>query len=203
MIFEERKVSPEVLFSGAAEVGNYVVISSLKFDATKIRFNGEDVEVPAFTTPETKLYCIKKDKKNCELLFDNCLFEMAIAPFKKDKKICFSSSFLNEYLNKYFVPRFKYLTGNDDLKIKCNLLSKKEVFDEKKRLDWFKEPKHKIAMFNEYSDWWWLSDEYGDCEGDASSAGFCIVADYGLAGCSGASYSYSGVRPRFVIGAKA
>ena len=203
MIFEERKVSPEVLFSGAAEVGDYVVISSLKFDATKIRFNGEDVEVPAFTTPETKLYCIKKDKKNCELLFDNCLFEMAIAPFKKDKKICFSNSFLNEYLNKYFVPRFKYLTGNDDLKIKCNLLSRKEVFDEKKKFDWFKEPKHKIAMFNEYSDWWWLSDEYGDCEGDASSAGFAIVRSKGNAYCYGASDASLCVRPRFVIGAKA
>lgn len=203
MIFEERKVSPEVLFSGAAEVGDYVVISSLKFDATKIRFNGEDVEVPAFTTPETKLYCIKKDKKNCELLFDNCLFEMAIAPFKKDKKICFSNSFLNEYLNKYFVQRFKYLTGNDDLKIKCNLLSRKEVFDEKKKLDWFKEPKHKIAMFYKYSNWWWLSDEYGDCKGDASSAGFCYVRGGGYAGCSGVSAANGYVRPRFVIGAKA
>ena len=163
MIFEERKVSPEVLFSGAAEVGDYVVISSLKFDATKIRFNGKDVEVPAFTTPETKLYCIKKNKKNCELLFDNCLFTMTIGPFKKDKKICFS----------------------------------------KKKLDWFKEPTHKIAMFNEYSDWWWLSDEYGDCEGDASSANFCVVYASGGAYYSNASFTSIYVRPRFVIGAKA
>ena len=203
MIFEEREVSPEVMFSGAAEVGDYVVVSSLRIAATKICFNGKDIEVPEFITPETKLYCIKKDKKNCELLFDNCLFEMAIAPFKKDKKICFSNSFLNEYLNKYFVPRFKYLTGNDDLKIKCNLLSRKEVFDEKEKLDWFKEPKHKIAMFNEYSDWWWLSDEYGDCEGDASSAYFCNVFYNGYAYCYHASSTYYFVRPRFVIGAKA
>ena len=203
MIFEEREVSPEVMFSGAAEVGDYVVVSSLRIAATKIRFNGKDIEVPEFITPETKLYCIKKDKKNCELLFDKCLFEMAIAPFKKDKKICFSNSFLNEYLNKYFVPRFKYLTGNDDLKIKCNLLSRKEVFDEKKKLDWFKEPKHKIAMFNEYSDWWWLSDEYGDCEGDASSAHFCLVYLYGNAYNDNASAANTYVRPRFVIGAKA
>ena len=203
MIFEEREVSPEVMFSGAAEVGDYVVVSSLRIAATKIRFNGKDIEVPEFITPETKLYCIKKDKKNCELLFDKCLFEMAIAPFKKDKKICFSNSFLNEYLNKYFVPRFKYLTGNDDLKIKCNLLSRKEVFDEKKKLDWFKEPKHKIAMFNEYSDWWWLSDEYGDCEGDASSAYFCLVYLYGNAYNDNDSAANTYVRPRFVIGAKA
>ncbi len=203
MIFEEKQVSPEVLFSGAAEVGDYVVVSSLKIAPAVIRFNGKDVKVPEFITPETKLYCIKKDKKNCELLFDNCLFEMPIAPFKKDKKVSFSSSFLNEYLNKYFVPRFKYLTGNDDLKIKCNLLSKKEVFDEKKKLDWFKEHKHKIAMYKEYSDWWWLSDEYGDCEGDASAANFCGVNYYGFATYADASYTYIYVRPRFVIGAKA
>ena len=203
MIFEEREVSPEVLFSGAAEVGDYVVISSLRFDATKIRFNGKDIDVPEFITPETKLYCIKKDKKNCELLFDNCLFNMPIAPFKDGKKISFSSSFLNEYLNKYFVPQFKYLTGNDDIKIKCNLLSSKEVFDEKKCLDWFKEPKHKIAMYKKYSDWWWLSDEYGDCKGDASSAYFCYVGNVGLAYCYYASYANLCVRPRFVIGAKA
>ena len=203
MIFEEREVSPEVMFSGAAEVGDYVVVSSLRIAATKIRFNGKDIEVPEFITPETKLYCIKKDKKNCELLFDNCLFEMPIAPFKDGMKISFSSSFLNEYLNKYFVPQFKYLTGNDDIKIKCNLLSRKEVFDEKKKLDWFKEPKHKIAMFNEYSDWWWLSDEYGDCEGDASSAYFCLVYLYGNAYNDNASAANTYVRPRFVIGAKA
>lgn len=203
MIFEEKRVSPEVMFSGAAEVGDYVVVSSLRIAATKIRFNGKDIEVPEFITPETKLYCIKKDKKNCELLFDNCLFNMPIAPFKDGKKINFSSSFLNEYLNKYFVPQFKYLTGNDDIKIKCNLLSSKEVFDEKKCLDWFKEPKHKIAMYKKYSDWWWLSDEYEDCEGDASSALFCLVGSNGIAYYDYASATHYYVRPRFVIGAKA
>ena len=92
MIFEERKVSPEVLFSGAAEVGDYVVVSSLKIAPAVFRFNGKDIRIPEIITPETKLYCIQKDKKNCELLFDNCLFEMPIAPFKKDKKVSFSSS---------------------------------------------------------------------------------------------------------------
>ncbi len=203
MIFEEKQVSPEVLFSGAAEVGDYVVVSSLKIALAVFRFNGKDIRIPEIVTPETKLYCIQKDKKNCELLFDNCLFEMPIAPFKKDKKVSFSSSFLNEYLNKHFVPQFKYLTGNDDLKIKCNLLSRKEVFDEKKRLDWFKEPKHKIAMYEEYSDWWWLSDEYGDCEGDASAAHFCLVSSIGGANYYNASLAGNYVRPRFVIGAKA
>jgi len=203
MIFEEKQVSPEVLFSGAVEVGNYVVISSLKIAPAVIRFNGREVTVPEFITPETKLYCIKKDKKNCELLFDNCLFEMPIAPFKKNKKVSFSTSFLNEYLNKHFVPQFKYLTGNDDLEIKCNLLSKKEVFDEEKKLDWFKEPKHKIAMYKKYSDWWWLSDEWRDCAGEASSADFCLVSNNGFANYIGASYASIYVRPRFVIGAKA
>ena len=77
------------------------------------------------------------------------------------------------------------------------------MFDEKKKLDWFKESKHKIAMYKEYSDWWWLSDEWGDCEGDASSAYFCVVGYIGFANFYVASSTNGYVRPRFVIGAKA
>ena len=87
-------------------------------------------------------------------------------------------------------------------KIKCDILSKVEVFGESEEntegmFEWFKEPKHKIAMYRDYSDWWWLSDKYKDCEGDASSADFCFVDRGGLAAYAGSASLY--VRPRFVI----
>lgn len=203
MIFEEKNTNMEWMFSGKADVGDYVVIPYWEMACSELMFNGEKVEIPFRNIQETKLYCIKNEGGKCELMFDNALFPMAIAPFKTDKEICFKNSLLRKYLKKCFVPAFKHaMKLPDDLKIKCDLLTSSEVFGDN-CLDWFKEPKHRIAMYKETSEWWWLGDEYGDCEGDASSAYFCLVSGIGSASYSYASNTNDYVRPRFVIGAKA
>ena len=104
----------------------------------------------------------------------------------------------------------KAVNLNPEFKIKCDILSKVEVFgaseeSDEGQLDWFKEPKHKIAMNKNFSDWWWLSDYIKSYDEDdiASSASFAFVNDYGNAYSNGASYANNYVRPRFVIERKA
>lgn len=209
--FEESAVELTDLFAELAEPGYFAVIPSFKIPAAKVKFNGEDIETPELETPETKLHCIHN--KDCKhyLLFDNCLFNMPIAPFKNDKEICFKNSFLKKYLKKVFLPAFlKAVNLNPEFKIKCDILSKVEVFgtseeSDEGQLDWFKEPKHKIAMIKNCSDWWWLSDYIKSYDEDdlASSAYFALVYNYGYASYYNASYTNAYVRPRFVIERKA
>lgn len=205
MIFEETKVDLADVFDKLAEPGYFAVIPSFKIPASKVKFNGGVIETAEFETPETKLYCIHNQDNKQYLLFDNCLFNMPIAPFKDGKEICFKNSFLKKYLKKVFLPAFmKAVNFKSENKIKCDILSKAEVFGESEedctgQLAWFMEPKHKIAMYRDYSDWWWLSDKYKDCEGDASAAYFCGVRYYGGAYSGGAGNTDLYVRPRFVI----
>lgn len=209
MIYEERRVSIEDLFCDEAKKADYAVIPSFKIPAAKVKFNGVEIETQEFETPETKLYCIKHYKENnvdeTMLLFDNCLFNMPIAPFKDGKEICFKNSFLKKYLKKVFLPAFlDAVKLNSDFKVKCDILSKVEVFGESEennagQLFWFYEPKHKIAMYKDNSDWWWLSDCVYKDENNPSSAYFADVDNYGYAGCYNASNANYYVRPRFVI----
>ena len=104
----------------------------------------------------------------------------------------------------------KAVNLNPEFKIKCDILSKVEVFGASEesdagQLDWFKEPKHKIAMYKNCSDWWWLSDYIKSYDEDdiASSASFAFVSGNGLAGFYNASVTDFYVRPRFVIERKA
>lgn len=206
--FEESAVDLTDLFAELAEPGYFVIIPSFTIPASKVKFNGEEVETPEFETLETKLHCIHNKDGKHYLLFDNCLFNMAIAPFKEGKEICFKNSFLKKYLKKVFLPAFiKAVNLKTENKIKCDILSKVEVFgaseeSDEGQLDWFKEPKHKIAMYRDYSDWWWLSDCV-DKDEVASSAYFACVDSSGYAGFSGASGTSAYVRPRFVIERKA
>ena len=202
--FEESAVELTDLFSELAEPGYFVIIPSFRIPATKVKFNGKEIETPEIETPETKLHCINNKDGKHYLLFDNCLFCMPMAPFKDETEVCFKNSFLKKYLKKVFLPAFlKAVNYNPEFKIKCDILSKAEVFGESKEsdkgiLDWFREPKHKIAMYKNTSDWWWLSD----CV-DASAALFCFVYSNGASNYIGASGADVFVRPRFVIERKA
>ncbi len=202
--FEESAVELTDLFAELAEPGYFAVIPSFKIPAKKVKFNGEEIETPEFETPETKLHCINNEDGKHYLLFDNCLFYMPMVPSKDETEVCFKNSFLKKYLKKVFLPAFKKAVNlKTENKIKCDILSKAEVFGEseesdKGMLDWFREPKHKIAMYKKTSEWWWLSD----CV-DASAALFCVVGGGGESNYFGASYADFFVRPRFVIERKA
>ena len=211
MIFEERKVElVKLLTAEETTMGDYAVIKPFKIPAAKVMFNGEEIETPEFETPETKLYFIKGDNEERELLFDNALFPMAIAPCKKGKEICFKNSFLNKYLKKVFLPAFLEAEGKQEesFKIKCGLLTKEEVFgktqeDESGMLTWFYEPKHRIAIYKKYPVWWWLED-YIERDGDVVSAPrFAFVYGGGSVACAGAGGARTCVRPRFTIRTKA
>ncbi len=207
MFFEEKEVSVDWLFGGEATSGDYCVVPSFEILSQEIEFNDEVVKVPAITIAETKLHCIKNNGKHCELLFDNALFQMSIAPFKAGKEVCFKNSFLKKYLKTVFVEYFKKtMKLSEDFKIKCNLLTSSEVFGED-CIPWFSEQKHKIAMYGDHTAWWWLGDRYSDNDDDdassASSFWFAFVGGLGESGISGASSAGGYVRPRFVIGAKA
>lgn len=203
MIFEEKKCCLSDLCSNNCKVGSYAVIPSFTIPTAKVLFDGEEYETPEFVTPETKLYCIQNDGEKAELLFDNCLFKMAVAPFREGKEVKFKNSFLKKYLKKVFVPAFQEKIGLQGIKIKCDIPSYKDVFGDengKNCLLWFDESKHKIAMYKNESEWWWLSTVYDKESAVASSAYFCTVSGNG-----GAAYYYAGnpnlyVRPRFTIG---
>lgn len=203
MIFQEKRCFLSELFSEEAEVGWYAVIEPFTVPAAEVKFNGSTIQVPEFTTEETKLYCIDKKDGKTQFLFDNAMFQMPIAPFKDGKEVCFKNSFLKKYLKKVFVPVFCQVYDLEKIKIRCDIPSNDDVFDEEKKLAWFTEPKHKIAMFDGLSRWWWLSTKYQDDNEDASAAYFCYVGNYGRAYCYSASYASGYVRPRFVIGAQA
>lgn len=203
MIFQEKRCFLSELFSEEAEVGWYAVIEPFTVPAAEVKFNGSTIQVPEFTTEETKLYCIDKKDGKTQFLFDNAMFQMPIAPFKDGKEVCFKNSFLKKYLKKVFVPVFCQVYDLEKIKIRCDIPSNDDVFDEEKKLAWFTEPKHKIAMFDGLSRWWWLSTKYQDDNEDASAAYFCRVATYGDAYYTGASNARFYVRPRFVIGAQA
>lgn len=198
--FEESAVELTDLFAELAEPGYFAVIPSFKIPAQKVKFIGEEIETPEIETPETKLHCINNEDSKHFLLFDNCLFYMPMAPFKDETEVCFKNSFLKKYLKKVFLPAFKKAVNlKVENKIKCDILSKVEVFGKSEedcagQLAWFMEPKHKIAMYKERSDWWWLSD----CA-DASAALFCTVDYVGESNYFGASNADLFVRPRFVI----
>ena len=203
MIFQEKRCFLSELFSEEAEVGWYAVIEPFTVPAAEVKFNGSTIQVPEFTTEETKLYCIDKKDGKTQFLFDNAMFQMPIAPFKDGKEVCFKNSFLKKYLKKVFVPVFCQVYDLEKIKIRCDIPSNDDVFDEEKKLAWFTEPKHKIAMFDGLSRWWWLSTKYQDDYEDASAAYFCFVYYDGDAGCDNASRTNFYVRPRFVIGAQA
>lgn len=206
MIFEEKKCCLIDLCSNNCKVGSYAVIPSFTIPAAKVLFDGEEYETPEFVTPETKLYCIQNDGEKIQLLFDNCLFKMTIAPFRENKEISFKSSFLKKYLKKVFVPAFQDQIGLQRTKLKCDIPSYKDVFGDENgenRLQWFEEPKHKIAMYKDESEWWWLSTVYDGDRAVASSATFCNVYYFGNAHCNHASYADLCVRPRFSIGVQA
>ena len=203
MIFQEKRCFLSELFSEEAEVGWYAVIEPFTVPAAEVKFNGSTIQVPEFTTEETKLYCIDKKDGKTQFLFDNAMFQMPIAPFKDGKEVCFKNSFLKKYLKKVFVPVFCQVYDLEKIKIRCDIPSNDDVFDEEKKLAWFTEPKHKIAMFDGLSRWWWLSTKYQDDDEDASAARFCTVGSNGLADYRYASTADGYVRPRFVIGAQA
>lgn len=203
MIFQEKRCFLSELFSEEAEVGWYAVIEPFTVPAAEVKFNGSTIQVPEFTTEETKLYCIDKKDGKTQFLFDNAMFQMPIAPFKDGKEVCFKNSFLKKYLKKVFVPVFCQVYDLEKIKIRCDIPSNDDVFDEEKKLAWFTEPKHKIAMFDGLSRWWWLSTKYQDDNEDASAASFCSVLSRGSAYSTGASNANLYVRPRFVIGAQA
>ena len=203
MIFQEKRCFLSELFSEEAEVGWYAVIEPFTVPAAEVKFNGSTIQVPEFTTEETKLYCIDKKDGKTQFLFDNAMFQMPIAPFKDGKEVCFKNSFLKKYLKKVFVPVFCQVYDLEKIKIRCDIPSNDDVFDEEKKLAWFTEPKHKIAMFDGLSRWWWLSTKYQDDNEDASAAYFCGVSYCGSAYYNSASNAHYYVRPRFVIGAQA
>lgn len=202
--FEESAVDLTDLFAELAEPGYFAVIPSFKIPASKVKFNGEEIETPEIETPETKLHCINNKDGKHYLLFDNCLFYMPMAPFKDETEICFKNSFLKKYLKKVFLPAFlKAVNLKTENKIKCDILSKAEVFgaseeSDEGQLDWFREPKHRIAMYKNTSDWWWLSD----CV-DTSAFSFAFSYGVGYSSYVGAGYAGVCVRPRFVIERKA
>ncbi len=111
MIFQEKRCFLSELFSEEAEVGWYAVIEPFTVPAAEVKFNGSTIQVPEFTTEETKLYCIDKKDGKTQFLFDNAMFQMPIAPFKDGKEVCFKNSFLKKYL-KRFLCRFsaRYMT---------------------------------------------------------------------------------------------
>ena len=198
MIFEEKKVTLEELFSKDVQVGAYAVIPSFTLPECSKEFDGSYVECEEFETPETKLYCIENKYGERHYLFDNALFCMPIAHFEKNKEKSYKTSFLNRYLVDVFAPAFLRETGLD-ITFSCNILSEPEVFGDKNgegQIDWFKEPKHRIAMYKDYSEWWWLSTK-----AVASAAYFCCVNISGHASYNNAGYTDNYVRPRFVIGA--
>lgn len=213
MIFNETRVELKELFRWAAEIGDYTVIPSFTLPATKLDFNGKEIECPEFTTPETKLYCIYNANGERQYLFDSVMFNMSIAPFKDGKEVCFKNSFMKKYLKKLFMPQFEaqiYKIDSDwnedaagKFKIKCDILSKADIFggldDENNGLEWFNEIKHRIACDNEYSRWYWLSDVEEVDNDNASSSSFAFVSNNGHANYNRASYAYYYVRPRFVI----
>lgn len=213
MIFDETRVELKELFRWAAEIGDYAVIPSFTLPATKLDFNGKEIECPEFTTPETKLYCIYNANGERQYLFDSVMFNMSIAPFKDGKEVCFKNSFLKKYLKNLFMSEFEAQiykidsNWNEDaagkFKIKCDILSKADIFcgldDENNGLEWFNEIKHRIACDNEYSRWYWLSDVEEVDEDNASDSNFAIVNYDGAADSTAASYTNYYVRPRFVI----
>ena len=213
MIFDETRVELKELFRWAAVIGDYAVIPSFTLPATKLDFNGKEIECPEFTTPETKLYCIYNANGERQYLFDSVMFNMSIAPFKDGKEVCFKNSFLKKYLKKLFMSEFGaqiYKIDSDwnedaagKFKIKCDILSKADIFggldNENNGLEWFNEIKHRIACDNEYSRWYWLSDVEAVDEDNASSSSFAIVHGSGYANCDHASDTSNFVRPRFVI----
>ncbi len=198
MIFEEKKVTLEELFSKDVQVGAYAIIPSFTLPGCSVEFNGVDVECEEYETPETKLYCIENKDGKRQYLFDNVLFNMSIAPFEDGKEKSFETSFLKKYLSEVFTHVF--LKENCfEGELACDIPSKIDVFGDDNgegMLDWFKEPKHRIAMYKDYSEWWWLSTK-----AVASAAYFCYVINHGNAHYYGAGYANVYVRPRFVIGA--
>jgi len=213
MIFDETRVELKELFRWAAEIGDYAVIPSFTLPATKLDFNGKEIECPEFTTPETKLYCIYNANGERQYLFDSVMFNMSIAPFKDGKEVCFKNSFLKKYLKKLFMSEFEaqiYKIDSDwnedaagKFKIKCDILSKADIFggldDENNGLEWFNEMKHRFACDDECSRWYWLSDVEEVDEEVASSSRFAAVYYDGFANYLSASGTYIYVRPRFVI----
>ena len=198
MIFEEKKVSLIELFMKDVEVGAYAVIPSFTLPGCNVEFNGVDVECEKYETPETKLYCIENKDGKRQYLFDNVLFNMSIAPFEDGKEKSFETSFLKKYLSEIFTHVFLKENGLD-MELACDIPSKIDVFGDDNgegMLDWFKESKHRIAMYKDYSEWWWLSTK-----AVASAAYFCSVYYYGCANYYYAGSTYYAVRPRFVIGA--
>lgn len=206
MIFQEKRCFLSELFGEEVKVGWYAVIEPFIIPAAKVKFNGEEIETPEFKTPETKLYCIDKKDGITQLMFDGAMFNMSIGPFKDDKAVIFKNSFLKKYLKKVFKPLFCQMYDLQKKSIKCDIPSKYEIFGDDNgegQLDWFKEIKHRLACYEEYSRWWWTSTKYSDDSEDASAAPFCIVRLNGYAYYSDASNASLYVRPRFVIGAQA
>ena len=202
MIFQEKRCFLSELFGKDVEVGWYAVIPNFTIPAAKVKFNGEKIETPEFTTPETKLYCIDIQDGKVQLMFDAAMFQMAIAPFKDDKKAIFKNSFLKKYLKKVFKPFFCQMYDLPEKSLKCDIPANYEIFGDENgegQLEWFKETKHRIACDDGFSRWWWTSTKYKDDEDDASAAYFCVVNGNGLATYSAASYTHFYVRPRFVI----
>ena len=204
MIFQEKRCFLSELFGKDVEVGWYAVIPSLTIPAAKVKFNGEEVETPVFTTPETKLYCIDIQDGKVQLMFDAAMFQMAIEPFKDDKEVVFKNSFLQKYLKKVFKSFFCQMYDLPEKSLKCDIPANYEIFGDENgegQLEWFKEIKHRIACDDEYSRWWWTSTKYKDNEDNASAVYFCNVGSNGLARCDDASSTHYYVRPRFVIAA--
>ena len=202
MIFQEKRCFLSELFGKDVEVGWYAVIPTFTIPAAKVKFNGEEIETPEFTTPETKLYCIDIQDDKVQLMFDAAMFQMAIAPFKDDKEVIFKSSFLKKYLKKVFKPFFCQMYDLPKKSLKCDIPANYEIFGDENgegQLEWFKEIKHRIACDDEYGRWWWTSTKYCDDDDDTSAAYFCSVNGNAGATCGSASGASYYVRPRFVI----
>lgn len=199
MIFKEKEVENIYELFTNGKMGNYVVIPSFKIPAKEIEFDGQTITTEEFKTPETKLYCIKNSKKKKQFLFDDCMFSMPIAPFLKDKEVCFKNSFLKHYLSNVFLESFKAIIDEEvfsGLKIKVDIPSKKDVFGDETHepLKFFRYIKNRIAIFENESDWWWLKTVY-----DKDAAHFCYSSRGGSADYSVASSTSIRVRPRLVI----
>lgn len=199
MIFKEKEVENIYELFTSGKMGNYVVFPSFKIPAKEIEFDGQIITTGEFETPETKLYCIKNGKKKRQFLFDDCMFSMPIAPFLKDKEVCFKNSFLKHYLSNVFLESFKAIIDEEvfsGVKIKVDIPSKKDVFGDETHepLKFFRYIKNRIAIFKNESDWWWLKTVY-----DKDAARFCDSNRRGYAYYNGASSTYIRVRPRLVI----
>lgn len=141
---------------------------------------------------------VKVGKEEVLFNFENVLFTHSIDENYK-VGVAFKSTPLGIYLQTIFAEG---LSKSINVKVKdCSLLAYNNIFNNAsdEYIEYFEPIKNRIKVFQKENDtaWWWLSTPFA-----SDAAHFCDVHSDGDSGHGGASISFGGVVPAFLITAK-